>query len=103
VPAPSGPPRELADIGGGDGTMSAWKFQRLKKTRYIERGQNNHLGTWVPHVRWVDTLSSNRIYPKWHTCKRTLGAWHICIWKLFCGMCVTGNFLNGMKVNYSEP
>jgi hypothetical protein len=51
-------------------------FPEVEEDRALERGQNSHLHMWVPHVRWVEPLSSNRIHPKWHTGKRTLGACH---------------------------
>jgi hypothetical protein len=39
-------------------------------------GQNSHFHMWVPHVRWVEPLSANRIHPKWHTRQRISIAWH---------------------------
>jgi hypothetical protein len=40
------------------------------------QGQNNHLNTWVPHVRLVDLLSSNRSWTEWHLCLKTF-LWHV--------------------------
>jgi hypothetical protein len=34
--------------------------------------------------------------------QQILSAWHTSIWKLFHGMYVTDNFLNGMQVNDSD-
>jgi hypothetical protein len=65
-------------------------------------GQNSHFHMWVPHVRWVQPSSSNKIHPKWHVRQRTLSAWHTSAWELFRDMYVIGNFSNGMYVNDSK-
>jgi hypothetical protein len=41
------------------------------------------------------------MWTEWHVCKQKFSAWHIGVYKIFCGIRETTIFFNGMCVNHS--